>query len=214
MKVIKVASLTLFCWIYTGGVSSNIHPPFYFMEIHNTLSQRKSSYGAFSKHAEITQKLKDVLRNHKNWESLDYDKKESLEMILHKIARIVNGDSNLKDSWHDIIGYAKLVENTLKDKSMLTIDKHMPNQNCLTVALAAYYFDRSVSLYYDEDHVIFKRDNVYYDATGEVNINNYPRMLPLNECEYPRIMKSFELSADSPTAHLLRVYYGNHETKS
>ena len=34
-------------------------------------------------------------------------------MILHKISRIVNGDPNYKDSWTDIIGYAKLVEKTL-----------------------------------------------------------------------------------------------------
>jgi hypothetical protein len=38
-------------------------------------------------------------------------------MILHKIARIVNGDSNYADSWHDIGGYAKLVVDELNNKS-------------------------------------------------------------------------------------------------
>jgi hypothetical protein len=34
-------------------------------------------------------------------------------MILHKIARIVNGDPNWSDSWRDIAGYATLVADRL-----------------------------------------------------------------------------------------------------
>jgi len=41
------------------------------------------------------------------------DKKEALEMTAHKIGRILNGDAEYKDSWHDIIGYIRLVEVTL-----------------------------------------------------------------------------------------------------
>lgn len=41
------------------------------------------------------------------------DKKEALEMIMSKMARIINGDPNYKDSWTDIIGYAKLIEKDL-----------------------------------------------------------------------------------------------------
>jgi len=44
------------------------------------------------------------------WERLDPIHKESLEMNAHKIARILNGDPNYADSWHDIAGYATLVE--------------------------------------------------------------------------------------------------------
>ena len=40
--------------------------------------------------------------------------RESLDMIVHKIARILNGDPNHVDSWHDIAGYATLVELELK----------------------------------------------------------------------------------------------------
>jgi len=36
--------------------------------------------------------------------------REALEMIAHKIGRILNGDPNYADSWHDIAGYAKLAE--------------------------------------------------------------------------------------------------------
>jgi len=35
-------------------------------------------------------------------------------MIAHKIGRILNGDPDYQDSWHDIIGYARLVERQLQ----------------------------------------------------------------------------------------------------
>ena len=41
---------------------------------------------------------------------------ESLDMICNKIARIVCGDSNYIDSWHDISGYATLVVQQLTNQ--------------------------------------------------------------------------------------------------
>ena len=77
------------------------------------LQQRGNRYGDFCEHAAITQRLKDVMRNSPNWQKLSPAAKESLEMIQHKIGRILNGDPNYKDSWTDVIGYAKLVEQEL-----------------------------------------------------------------------------------------------------
>ena len=39
--------------------------------------------------------------------------KEALEMLAHKTGRILNGDPYFHDSWHDIIGYTRLVEKRL-----------------------------------------------------------------------------------------------------
>ena len=39
--------------------------------------------------------------------------REALEMIASKLARILNGDNNYADSYHDIGGYSKLVEDDL-----------------------------------------------------------------------------------------------------
>lgn len=90
------------------------------MSINDTLKERGKRYGEFSSHAMITQCLKEVMQNHvddciTNWNTLSVDKREALEMIAHKIGRILNGDPNYKDSWVDIAGYAKLVADTLKD---------------------------------------------------------------------------------------------------
>jgi len=38
-------------------------------------------------------------------------------MVVHKIARILNGDPNYDDSWVDISGYTKLVADRLQGVS-------------------------------------------------------------------------------------------------
>lgn len=79
------------------------------------LAERGSRYGTFVSHAEISQELKMIMGNTPNWQILDSDMKESLEMIVHKIARILNGNPGYSDSWVDIAGYAKLVGDRLID---------------------------------------------------------------------------------------------------
>lgn len=82
-------------------------------EIDKTLSERQSNYGDFVDHARITQNIKFAMYDG-NWADLTSDKKEALEMIAHKIGRILNGNPEFKDSWHDIVGYATLIDNKLK----------------------------------------------------------------------------------------------------
>ena len=85
------------------------------MAIESTLAERGKRYGSFTGHAIVTQAIKDAMHDGQNWETLRPDMTEALEMIAHKIGRILNGDPSYKDSWHDIIGYAKLIEDTLSD---------------------------------------------------------------------------------------------------
>jgi len=81
--------------------------------IEATLKQRGNRYGSFDEHARITQNIKQAMYDSPNWGKLSADKKESLEMTAHKIGRILNGDPEYHDSWHDIVGYTKLVADTL-----------------------------------------------------------------------------------------------------
>lgn len=84
--------------------------------IGSTLAERGKRYGTFVGHALVTQQLKRVMNEHHGWEKLADDQREALEMVVHKIGRILNGDPNYADSWHDIAGYAKLVDDRLNGK--------------------------------------------------------------------------------------------------
>jgi len=86
-------------------------------DITQTLEERGSRYGKFTGHAKITQELKQAIYRHMDNVSrveLSHDQQEALEMICHKIGRIVNGDPDYADSWVDIAGYAKLVADRLE----------------------------------------------------------------------------------------------------
>ena len=87
-------------------------------DLTKTLEERGSRYGLFIDHAEITQRFKMLTAKYlvKQGKELDFDQQEALDMIFHKIGRIVNGDPDYADSWIDIAGYAKLVADRLEGK--------------------------------------------------------------------------------------------------
>ena len=82
--------------------------------VNEMLAGREARYGSFEGHAEISQVIKGLLQSRPKWNWLAHDQKEALEMIAHKIARILNGDPNYADNWIDIAGYATLVANRLE----------------------------------------------------------------------------------------------------
>ena len=77
------------------------------------LADRGKRYGAFAENARISQVLKAQMRACQKWPQLDSDMKEALEMIAHKISRILAGDPRYDDSWIDIAGYATRVADRL-----------------------------------------------------------------------------------------------------
>ncbi len=81
--------------------------------IHNTLSERGNNYGSFEGHANITQTLKRAMTSAPKWGDLTDSQRESLDMVVHKIGRILNGNPNYIDSWRDIVGYSQLVVDEL-----------------------------------------------------------------------------------------------------
>lgn len=85
-------------------------------DLTTTLEQRGKRYGAFSEHARATQALKKSMRDFDptKWDALSASAKEALEMVAHKIGRILNGDPLYADSWVDIAGYAQLVATALQ----------------------------------------------------------------------------------------------------
>lgn len=77
-------------------------------------AERGTTHGAFSDHARYTQQLKGVAyrayneRSKRGQPPLTNQQKESLEMILHKVGRILAGDASFADHWDDIGGYAHI----------------------------------------------------------------------------------------------------------
>ena len=76
------------------------------------LKTRSNSHGPFHKQARISQTLKETL--------VDVDltsyQREALEMIFHKISRVLAGNPDFSDHWVDIAGYATLVARELEDE--------------------------------------------------------------------------------------------------
>ena len=73
------------------------------------LTERGKTHGDYSDHAYITQLLKSDMMSIPTYQSLSVVQKETLEMIAHKIGRILAGNPNHHDHWDDIAGYARLV---------------------------------------------------------------------------------------------------------
>lgn len=93
----------------TEWVKDPTQPPTQEDSIDATLTERGKRYGSFVGHARITQSLKRTVAQETGWRALSATQKEALEMICHKIGRIINGDPNYDDSWRDIAGYAELI---------------------------------------------------------------------------------------------------------
>lgn len=85
------------------------------MSEHALIAERARTHGAFADVARIVQQLTDIfrfeaaLRAGRRQRDLSHTQREALEMIMHKIGRIIAGDPDFRDHWVDIAGYAMLV---------------------------------------------------------------------------------------------------------
>lgn len=79
-----------------------------------TIAERGARYGAtYMEQARVTQSVKRAMADSAQWNSLKDDQRDALEMIAVKVGRILTGDPDYLDSWHDIAGYARLIEKRL-----------------------------------------------------------------------------------------------------
>ena len=84
--------------------------------VEGVLDARGQDYGKFRDSAALMQGIKRLLADHaaKHDKVFADDQWEALEMIVHKISRIVNGNPDKVDHWVDIAGYATLVADRLE----------------------------------------------------------------------------------------------------
>lgn len=85
-------------------------------EIVALLTERGHEYGPFRDGAALMQGIKRLMADHARAHDKTFsdDQWEALEMIVHKIGRIVNGNPDKVDHWKDIAGYAMLVADRLE----------------------------------------------------------------------------------------------------
>ena len=85
-------------------------------QVDAVLDSRAVEYGTFADGAALMQSIKRTLSGHaqKHNKTFADDQWEALEMIVHKMSRIVNGNPDNADSWLDIAGYAMLVADRLE----------------------------------------------------------------------------------------------------
>jgi len=86
------------------------------VSVDKTLDARAEMYGKFKDGATLMQSIKRELSAHaaKHGKTFADDQWEALEMIVHKMGRIVNGDPDVTDHWLDIAGYATLIADRLE----------------------------------------------------------------------------------------------------
>ena len=86
------------------------------VSVNRVLNARGQDYGKFRDSAALTQGIKRLLADHaaRHNKLFADDQWEALEMIVTKIARIVNGSPDKVDHWVDIAGYATLVADRLE----------------------------------------------------------------------------------------------------
>lgn len=98
-----------------ASIARQLHvPEGYSNRVENTLRERGKRYGDFADHARVAQTIKRAFDDKaSNYNDLPDMHRQALEVIADKIARILTGDFQYADNWHDIQGYAKLVEDRL-----------------------------------------------------------------------------------------------------
>lgn len=82
--------------------------------LEKTLVEREVQHGSFRENAVIEDKLRAVLELHGG--KLSAVQKVAVGRIMMKLGRIMSGGHRHSDTWHDIAGYAALVEQDILDE--------------------------------------------------------------------------------------------------
>ena len=89
-------------------------------EVKDVLEERGSTYGSFADNAELVQNLKRTLLKATYTQPLPTYQQEAIDMVFHKIARIVYGDRNYIENWRDIVGYTQLALDEVRKSEFAT----------------------------------------------------------------------------------------------
>jgi len=82
--------------------------------ITETLDERGEEYGRFPDLSDILESIIEAYTRSRNWVNMEPYQRVALYMDAMKTARILNGNTDNIDSWHDKAGYAELVVKELE----------------------------------------------------------------------------------------------------
>jgi hypothetical protein len=72
-----------------------------------SIPNRDQQHGGMEPVGQLSQNIKGALRAGDNWPRLTPGEREALDMVAHKIARILSGaDPHDPEHWTDLAGYA------------------------------------------------------------------------------------------------------------
>lgn len=80
------------------------------------INARETTHGDFRDNGRVMQGIKDLLRSGPSWVHMTPFEREGVDMIAHKLGRIVCGDPSWLDHWDDIAGYATRVATILRER--------------------------------------------------------------------------------------------------
>ena len=78
------------------------------------IDKRESTHGDYTDKCNCIWRTKQVWHMQDGWDRLPATHRESLDMIAHKVARILTGNPHHVDHWRDIAGYAQLIVRELE----------------------------------------------------------------------------------------------------
>lgn len=87
------------------------------LELESILNNRAGSYGSYNEVAKIQTQIIDLLRSAKGYNKLKSSTILAIEMIIHKIIRLVNSGKEKEDTLMDIAGYALLALAEIKENN-------------------------------------------------------------------------------------------------
>lgn len=86
------------------------------MNTRQLTSERNKTHGDFSANARISQELKMTMYKYQAHDDMTLEQREALDMICLKLSRILSGNTNFRDHWDDIAGYAHLAAESCEQK--------------------------------------------------------------------------------------------------
>jgi len=83
--------------------------------IANIINNRTHRNQNFGPVAASTQMLKEFARGKENWDAMDQEMREALDLIFGSISLILNANPYIQDHWRDIEAHASIIGSGLED---------------------------------------------------------------------------------------------------